>query len=90
MSANIAQVMRDTAQIQSLPKWLRAECVQAADELGSLRAEVAMQKRSRQMDANKAKARERILRAEVEALRAENVELKSVIGAHELPIFTIR
>jgi hypothetical protein len=40
MSTNIVQSLRDTAQIASLPAWLRAECEQAADRIEAQAAEL--------------------------------------------------
>lgn len=36
MSANIVQCLRDTATVQTVPAWLRAECEQAADRIEAL------------------------------------------------------
>lgn len=36
MSANIVQCLRDTATVQTVPRWLRAECEQAADRIEAL------------------------------------------------------
>jgi hypothetical protein len=59
--------------------------LELSDEIDRLRAEVAMQKRSRQMDVNEAKSRECILRAEGEALRAALILCVGWVEAYGQP-----
>ncbi len=58
---NLVQRLRDSAQLSSLPQWVRDEFTQAADRIDLLA-------RSRQMDASEFRSSEQVLRQKIDDL----------------------